>query len=125
MDSTNIIQLIGAAAEGTKTLSMPSFSESDPVGAAFMKTFQDRFGAFKFNSFASALDYDATKLILKTIAEAGTGEKLRDALSAMKEYKGIGGTFHFDKNNDVIGIPFGMKVFKGGKIVLQEVIPVN
>jgi branched-chain amino acid transport system substrate-binding protein len=125
MDSDNIIRLIGSAAEGTKSLSIPSLNESDPASAAFVKDFQDRFGTFKFNSFASALDYDATKLILKTIGEAGTGESLRDALSAVQEYKGVAGTFRFDKNNDVIGIPFGMKVFKGGKIVLQEVVPVN
>lgn len=125
MDSVNIIQLIGSASEGAMTLSMPSLDEANPVGAAFTKAFREKFGEFKFNSLYAALTYDATKILLKTLADVGPGDAQRAALLAMPAYQGVGGTFRFDANGDVIGMPFGMKIFRGGKIEMLEVVPVN
>jgi hypothetical protein len=37
----------------------------------------------------------------------------------------VAGTFSFDSNGDVKGIPFAMKEFKGGKLMQSELIPLE
>jgi hypothetical protein len=38
---------------------------------------------------------------------------------------GVIGNFHFDKNGDVVGVPYVLKVVKGGKFVKEKDIAVQ
>jgi branched-chain amino acid transport system substrate-binding protein len=124
-DSLTLVKLAGDAVEGLKPLSVPSLDEVDAMGGAFAKNFRAKNGEPKFGMFFAALSYDATKLLAETIGKAGTGENLKNALYNVKGYKGVSGTFSFDKNGDVVGIPFAMKEFKDGKLMQSELIPLQ
>lgn len=121
-DSVILGTIAKDAVEGLKILSVPSLSESNPAASAFAMIFRQRYEEPKKSMFFAALAYDATHLLLKTIGAAGTGEKLKHAFEDLKEYQGIAGTFHFDKNGDVVGIPFAMKEFKNGVPVQSEIL---
>jgi hypothetical protein len=93
---------------------------------AFVTAFKAAYGEPQYGSFFGATSYDATKLLAKIIGEVGTdGTKIKDALYALKSYDGIIGTFSFDENGDVKGVPFAMKQFKAGVLVQSELIPLN
>ena len=46
--------------------------------------------------------YDAVHVLARAITSAGNvhPQKLRDALVAVKDYRGVEGTYNFDKNGD-------------------------
>ena len=122
-DSATLGQLAKEAVEGLKPLSVPGLDDTNPKGATFSKAFRDKYGEPKFGLFFAALAYDATKVLAQQIAAVGTGEALKNSLYTMPPYAGVAGTFSFDKNGDVVGIPFAMKEFKDGKLVQSELIP--
>lgn len=124
-DSATLGQIAKEAVEGLKPLSVPNLSEDTPAAAAFAKTFRAKYGEPKQTMFFASLSHDAARVVLKAIGEVGTGAPLKDALYKVKGYPGISGTFSFDTNGDVIGIPFAMKVFKDGKLMQSEIIPLN
>ncbi len=124
-DSVTLGVVAKEAVEGLKVLSVPSLGEENPAAAAFATKFRQQYGEPKQTMFFAALAYDATNVMLKKIGEAGTGEKLKQALYDLKEYQGIAGTFHFDSNGDVVGIPFAMKQFKDGKLMQSEIVPIQ
>lgn len=122
-DSATLGQIAKEAVEGLKPLSVPGLDEDNPKGSAFGKAFREKFGEPKFGMFFAALAYDATKVLAQQIGAVGTGEALKNSLYTMPPYAGVAGTFSFDKNGDVVGIPFAMKEFKDGKLVQSELIP--
>ncbi len=122
-DSANLGKIAKDAVEGLKPLSVPMLDESGEKSSAFAKVFRQRYDEPKFGMFFAALTYDAAHLLMQQIAKDGTGEKLKDGLYKVPSYEGVSGTFHFDANGDVIGIPFAMKEFKGGELQQSEVIP--
>ena len=56
---------------------------------------------------------------------ADDGTAIRDALYALPNYTGVVGTFHFDANGDVVGIPYELKTFRNGKIETVKKIAVQ
>ncbi len=125
VDSDSFPVIAGSASEGVLAISAPTVDETNPKGAAFAKTYNDRFGKPTWSLYFAALAYDAATVALQTLKEAGPGDAQRAALLAIKDFQGVAGTFHFDQNGDVVGMPYGLKEFKNGKSVLREVIPVN
>ncbi|MBI3618797.1 ABC transporter substrate-binding protein, partial [Candidatus Peregrinibacteria bacterium] len=128
-DSANLGKIATKAVEGMKALSVPSLratgSGSTPADA-FVRTFRGKYGEAQQSMFFAALSYDATNVILRPIGQVGMdGTKIKDALYAMPPYHGIAGTFSFDSNGDVLGIPFAMKVFKKGVLMQAELIPIE
>ncbi len=122
-DSANLGDLAKEAVEGLKPLSVPNLSEDNGKASTFATVFRQRFDEPKFGMYFAALAYDNAKLLMQQIAAAGTGEALKQSLYDLPSYDGVAGTFHFDKNGDVVGIPFAMKVFKNGKLEQAELIP--
>lgn len=122
-DSANLGELAKEAVEGLKPLSVPNLSEDNPKAAEFAKIFRQRFDEPKFGMFFAALAYDAAAVLFQQIAAHGTGEALKNSLYSLQSFEGVAGTFHFDSNGDVSGIPFAMKVFKDGKLEQSELIP--
>lgn len=68
----------------------------------------------------SSQGYDAAYLLAKAIKDAEVTdcskpeqrEKLRDALAAIKDFKGVSGTMSFDETGTAVKIPFILEVFK-------------
>jgi branched-chain amino acid transport system substrate-binding protein len=90
--------------------------DASDAARAFTKKYRDRYGINPDN-FAS-WSYDALQILAKAINEAKTtdNEAVRNAILAIKGYKGLEGNYEFDKNGDGL---HGYNVVKneGGKIV--------
>lgn len=125
-DSVTLGKTATEAVEGLKPLSVPTLTETDAHAGKFVTAFKKAYGDPQYGSFFGATSYDATKLLAMVIGEVGTdGTKIKDALYALKSYDGIIGTFSFDDNGDVKGVPFAMKQFKAGVLEQSELIPLN
>jgi branched-chain amino acid transport system substrate-binding protein len=109
------ITLAGEALHGTYAVADFTIDATDAT-RAFAKKYRDRYGINPDN-FAS-WSYDALNILAKAINDAKTtdNEAVRNAILAIKGYKGLEGTYEFDKNGDGL---HGYNVVKneGGKIV--------
>ena len=125
-DSVTLGQIAKEAVEGLRALSVPSLSKDDPKGGPFVMAYDEKYGTPQVGLFFAALSYEATRLLLTTMVDAGTeGPALRDALHAHTGYDSIIGTMTFDQNGDIAGIPFALKEFKNGVLSEVERIPLN
>lgn len=121
-ESLTVPEIAGKAAEGFKFINVPTAGE----GSDFEGTAKERFGAPQASITWVSYGYDATNILLQAMANVGTdGTAIRDYLYKLPEYKGIVGTIHFDKNGDVVGIPYALKTFQDGKIVKVKDIPLE
>ena len=110
-DSTTLGDLAKDAVEGAELVTVKTSGE----GTDFEKAFTAKYGKVQSSIAFAAHAYDAANVFLKVIAEKGTdGAAIKDALYAGK-FSGIIGDFSFDKNGDVIGVPFVLKAFKDGR----------
>lgn len=99
----SLIDIAKEAAEGMYAIGVPLIGEETDFGADFVAKYGEAQGAIAFAAHA----YDAAGVLLKVIGEVGTdGKAIRDALYALDSYKGAAGTFSFDENGDVVGIPY-------------------
>jgi len=109
------ITLAGEALHGTYAVADFTIDATDAT-RAFAKKYRDRYGINPDN-FAS-WSYDALNILAKAIndAKATDNEAVRNAILAIKGYKGLEGTYEFDKNGDGL---HGYNVVRneGGKIV--------
>ncbi len=124
-DSLTLAQGAPEAVEGMKVLSVPALDDANPLAASFKTAFETKAGPAKQTLFAAGLAFDATNLLLNTIALSGSGDTLRAALATMTPYTGAAGTFSFDPNGDVLGIPYALKEFKGGQLMQSALIPLQ
>ena len=121
-DSLNLAKTMADAVEGMYIINVPA-NVSDKT---FEKRFTDKFGDPQFGLIFAGFAYDATNVIaqgLKSGAKDGTA--LKDWLYAMKGYSGVVGIFHFDKNGDVVGIPYVLKQYQKGVIKTLSDIAVD
>lgn len=121
LDTPKMAELAGEAAEKLHVISVPTMEETSPFGQKFIAAY----GKPQFNLVYAAHAYDAANVLLKGLAESDTPAGAREILAAMPPYAGVTGTFHFDANGDVIGIPYVLKEFQGKMIVKLEDIPLN
>ncbi len=73
-----------------------------------------------YSDLGSSQGYDATKLLIKSIREAGVVDcsskeersKIRDILATTKNYKGVSGLMSFDEDRSAIKVPFLQEIYK-------------
>ena len=118
-DSATLGEIAKDAVEGLLVVAVPSLGEGGTFGNAYKAKYGNAQATMTFVAGA----YDAMHVFAQVMAEVGTdGTAIRDALYALKDYKGIVGTFHFDENGDVVGLPYALKTFKDGKIETLEML---
>jgi branched-chain amino acid transport system substrate-binding protein len=116
-DST-AIKLAGPALNGTYGVA-DFAADSSPEARAFADKYQSiaHANADNFSSWT----YDAVHIAAKAMTDAKSTEpaKVREAILAVKGYKGVEGTYNFDQNGDGL---HGYNVVKndGGKIVFDK-----
>lgn len=110
-----------AAAEGLFVINVASGVKD----AAFPAAFQQKYGDPKYGLAFAGYGYDAVHVLARGLSAATAGDALRDWLYAMPKYTGVSGTFRFDRNGDVVGIPYVLKQFKGGVIETLSDIAVD
>ncbi|MCI9486151.1 MAG: branched-chain amino acid ABC transporter substrate-binding protein [Lachnospiraceae bacterium] len=113
------IEVGGAACDGTTVLT--SFHETDTSEKVqgFIAAFKEYTGKDENPSIFQAEGYDAAKIVLEAIENAGTDRTaIRDYMSTMK-YQGVIGDCTFDENGDV-NIPLMRCMVKDGKFELID-----
>jgi branched-chain amino acid transport system substrate-binding protein len=95
-ESPELVQIGGGAVEGTYFATHYSPENKDPVVARFNTRFRERWG--NVSDTLTGLGYDSVMMLVDAIKRAGTtdGPKLRDALAATKNFKGVTGTITLD-----------------------------
>lgn len=111
----------GPAVEGTYVVDVPTVGSSSPVAQDFLSKY-----AVKSNNNSSYIifgggAYDEFMLLAQAIGKVGyDADKIKDYLYSLPSYSGAIGTFHFDKNGDVVGINLRWTQVKNGELqVLQ------
>jgi branched-chain amino acid transport system substrate-binding protein len=98
------------------------FSPLDPRPEAqkFVAAYRAKYGTMPDGN--AALAYDATYLLARAIAEAGSDRKaIRDWLASMSEpYAGVTGPIRFGPNGDPIGKGVVMTRVRNGSLVVAE-----
>jgi branched-chain amino acid transport system substrate-binding protein len=116
--TTTARNLAGPALHGTYAIA-DFHVAANPEAKAFSAKYQE---AYKSSpDFFASWPYDAVHVIAKAIEAAKSVEpqKLREALLAVKGYRGVEGTYKFDKNGDGL---HGYNILKNdkGDIVVEK-----
>lgn len=116
--SDALIDLGGEAVNGIKLTAYFSDSSESEVTQNFISDYQDEYSEAPGTYAAYA--YDATKIILEAIAEAGTDRAaIRDYIAGIEGFEGSTGTASFDENGDVIKEPLKMEIIDGKFTVIE------
>lgn len=121
-DTPAVADIGGEATEGFEAINVPSIGEE----TAFAQSFKAEFGEPQAAYAWAAYGYDSASVLMQAITESGTqGSAIRDYLYGMTPYEGAVGTFSFDRNGDVIGIPYVLKRYEDGVAVKVKDIVVD
>ena len=120
-ESPELLSIAGQAVEGCYFSTHYSAESDDPRIAAFNERFRQRWN--EGSNAISALGYDSAMVLADAIKRAGTTEaaRLRDAIAATKNYRGITGTITFDAQRNPTKSAVVLQV-KDGKFVFVETI---
>ena len=116
--NASALKLAGPALHGTYGIA-DFAADSSPEAKAFAAKYESIAKALADNQ--SSWTYDAVHIAAKAITDAKSTDpaKVRDAILAIKGYKGAEGTYNFDQNGDGL---HGYNVVKndGGKMVFDK-----
>lgn len=115
-----------AASDGGFFTNHYSPEDPRPEVVAFIKAYGEKFkddaGAPKVPDALATLAYDATNILLQSIADAGVDDpaKVKDTMAAIK-FNGVSGTITFDENHNPIKSATILKV-ADGKVQFEAVV---
>jgi branched-chain amino acid transport system substrate-binding protein len=121
-EAPQLIEIGGAAVEGTYYSTHASPESTAPEVQDFVKKFRARWNGETPDSIA-ALGYDAAKLLVDSLQRAGTteGAKLRDAIAATKGFAGVTGKITIDEQRNATKSAVILTV-KDGKFKYVETV---
>ena len=107
----SLLDLAPKASKGMYAINVPEVAVNSAFGSKFISKFGDAQASLAFAAHA----HDAMWVLATAMKEVGTdGEKIRDYLYVLKGHDGVVGRFRFDKNGDVVGIPYVLYEVKDG-----------
>lgn len=111
--------LAGAAAEGTIVATVFHPDEPRPEVRAFVDAFRLRYGVVP--DAGSAVGYDAVRLLAEAMlrARSAVPDDVAAALRALRDWRGVTGTFTFDQHGNIVGRPLVTTVVQGRRFVLR------
>jgi branched-chain amino acid transport system substrate-binding protein len=119
----SLLKVAGSALDGC--FFSNHYSQDDPSAVIqnFVKTYQAKFGE-KPDAMA-ALGYDSAKILADAITRAGSteGPKLRDAIAATKDFKGVTGDITLDAQRNATKAAVILTIANGGFQFVQRVAP--
>ena len=116
MARTRFRELAGPAAEGVRFPLLFVAGSADTNAARFI----ERFSAERQRppDYTSALTYDATRLLIEAIRRAGPSRaRIREALTQLSPWHGIGGPIDFDGTGQNTRTNICMGTIRDGTIV--------
>jgi branched-chain amino acid transport system substrate-binding protein len=122
-EAPELIQIGGAAMEGTYYSTHYSAEDSSPAVQSFVKKFKAKYNNEVPDAMA-ALGYDSAYVLADAIKRAGStdGSKIRDALAATKDFPGVTGKTTIDANRNATK-PAVIITVENGKFKYVETIP--
>jgi branched-chain amino acid transport system substrate-binding protein len=119
-EAPQLIEIGGAAMEGTYFSTHYSAENRTPAITAFLEKFRKRFNNETPDAMA-ALGYDSAMVLIDAIRRAGSAEsaKIRDALAGTKGYVGVTGTTNLDAQRNASKAAVVIAV-KNGKFAFVE-----
>lgn len=122
-ESSELLSIAGKAVEGCYFSTHYSAASNDPRVKQFNERFRQRFG--EGSNAISALGYDAAMVLADAIKRAATTDaaRLRDALAATKNYRGITGTITFDEQRNPTKSAVVLQVKDGDFVFVETVDP--
>ena len=120
-ESPELVEIGGKAVERTYFATHYSPENQDPVVVKFNDRFRKRWG--DVSDTLTGLGYDAVMMLADAIQRAGTTDsaKLRDALAATKDFKGVTGTITLDAQRNPTKSAVVLQV-KDGKFSFVEAV---
>jgi len=99
-DSPNLVKNAGTALEGSYFTNHFSVEDGAPEVKAFVDAYTEEYGDPP-NALA-ALGYDAMRIYADAVVRAGSADKqkVRDALAATKDFRGVTGVITIDENRN-------------------------
>jgi branched-chain amino acid transport system substrate-binding protein len=120
-ESPELVEIGGKAVEGMHFATHYSPDNRDPEVAGFNARFRQRWG--EVSDTLNGLGYDSVMMLVDAMKRAGTteGAKLRDALAATKNFKGVTGIITLDAQRNPTKSAVVL-VVKNGKFEFVESI---
>jgi branched-chain amino acid transport system substrate-binding protein len=115
-----LLSLAGNAAEGTIVATVFHPDEPRPEVRRFVEAFRRRYGAPP--DAGSAVGYDAVRLLAEAMSRARSvaPDDVAAALRAVREWRGVTGTFSFDEHGNIVGRPLVTTVVHDQRFVLRS-----
>ncbi len=120
-ESSKLIEIGGSEVEGTYFSTHFSPEEVSPVVQDFVKKFQAKY--HEVPDAMAALGYDSARVLVDAMRRAETvdGPKLRDAISATKDFPGVTGKITLDEKRNATK-PAVILTVKDGKFKYVETV---
>ncbi|MBI5602892.1 MAG: ABC transporter substrate-binding protein [Deltaproteobacteria bacterium] len=113
----------GQAVEGLKIEQAYAVSSQSRGFLDFQTRYQARFG--QAPSFGAAFGYEAALVLAAALEKTGgKAEGLRQALTGIRDFRGLMDTFSFDRFGDVER-PFYLSTIRGGKFIILQKMTLN
>lgn len=124
-DSPELVKVAGDAVEGGYFSNHYSPEDGRPEVRAWVEKYRARFG--QTPDALATLAYDATNMMLDAIRRAGSADpqRVRDALAATRDFKGVTGTLSLDANGDPIKSAVILRMQGGKQTFVKVVKPVT
>ncbi len=122
-ESPDLVAIGGQAVEGMYFATHYSPENDDPLVAGFNARFRQRWGIV--SDTLTGLGYDAVMMLVDAIKRAGTTDsaKLRDALAATKNFKGVTGTITLDAQRNPTKSAVVLRVKNGQFQFVESIAP--
>ncbi len=121
-ESEKLLEICGAALNGTYYSTHFTPENKEPAVAAFVKKFKARWNNETPDAYA-ALGYDSLYILVDAIRRSGVtaGPKLRDAIAATKNFSGASGVTTLDKDRNA-SKPATIIAIKDGKLQFHKTV---
>lgn len=121
-DSPDLFEIGGDAVEGSYFSTHFSPDDTAEIVSEFVGKYKEEYGTIP--DVCATLSYDATKILLKSVEEAGTidTEKIKDTLRNL-EIDVVSGHIKYNENGDPIKGAVIMKVENGKQNFLKKIMP--
>jgi branched-chain amino acid transport system substrate-binding protein len=122
-DSPRLFEIGGEALNGCYISNHYSVDDPAPAIQKFVKEYRDRYK--QTPDALAALGYDAAKILADAMARAGSTDsgKVRDALSATKDFAGVTGQITIDKDRNAVKPAVILKIDNGKFVYVETVKP--
>ena len=123
VESPKLIEIGGAAVNGTMFTTHFSSESKDPLAAKFVQGYKARYGVIPDG--LTAVGYDSARLTIDAIKRAGSTDraKIRDAMAATKNFSGVSGKITLDANRNAVKPLAVMKVENGKYVFVKTMNP--